>query len=59
MSYIFQVKKLQRQLEEEIDLQLALTDAITNNATLILEPSAKLPNKVHVHFSGYFACVSR
>ncbi|XP_066167896.1 uncharacterized protein [Oryza sativa Japonica Group] len=40
-----EVKKLQRQLEEEIDLQLALTDAITNNATLILEPSAKLPNK--------------
>ncbi|KAF0904563.1 hypothetical protein E2562_035457 [Oryza meyeriana var. granulata] len=40
-----EVKKLQRQLEEEIDLQLALTDAITNNATLILEPSTKLPNK--------------
>ncbi|XP_006657276.2 uncharacterized protein LOC102719215 [Oryza brachyantha] len=40
-----EVEKLQRQLEEEIDLQLALTDAITNNATLLLEPSAKLPNK--------------
>uniref|UniRef100_A0A0D9WTJ5 DUF547 domain-containing protein n=1 Tax=Leersia perrieri TaxID=77586 RepID=A0A0D9WTJ5_9ORYZ len=40
-----EVKKLQRQLEEEIDLQLALTDAITNNATMILEPSTKLPNK--------------
>jgi hypothetical protein len=47
---MFQVKKLQRQLEEEIDLQLALTDAITNNATLILEPSAKLPNKVRIAF---------
>ncbi|EEC81226.1 hypothetical protein OsI_24274 [Oryza sativa Indica Group] len=45
-----EVKKLQRQLEEEIDLQLALTDAITNNATLILEPSAKLPNKAYLAY---------
>ncbi|KAG8074812.1 hypothetical protein GUJ93_ZPchr0006g42508 [Zizania palustris] len=40
-----EVKKLQRQLQEEVDLQLALTDAITHNATLIHEPSTKLPNK--------------
>ncbi|PVH47307.1 hypothetical protein PAHAL_4G033200 [Panicum hallii] len=42
-----EVKKLQRQLQEEIDLHLALADAITYNAALILKSSIKLPNKAH------------
>lgn len=42
-----QVKRLQRQLQEEIDLHLALADAITYNATLIVKSSIKLPDKVH------------
>ncbi|PWZ21605.1 hypothetical protein Zm00014a_040109 [Zea mays] len=40
------VKKLQRQLQEEIDLHLALADAITYNAALILKSSIKLPDKM-------------
>nr|ADB85394.1 hypothetical protein [Phyllostachys edulis] len=40
-----EVRKLQRQLQEEIDLHLALTDAITHNASMILKSSNKLPNK--------------
>ncbi|CAN6200682.1 unnamed protein product [Urochloa humidicola] len=42
-----EVKKLQRQLQEEIDLHLALADAITYNAALILKSSIKLPDKAH------------
>ncbi|XP_034591079.2 uncharacterized protein [Setaria viridis] len=42
-----QVKKLQRQLQEEVDLHLALADAITYNAALILKSSIKLPDKAH------------
>ncbi|RLN13592.1 hypothetical protein C2845_PM09G22410 [Panicum miliaceum] len=41
------VNKLQRQLQEEIDLHLALADAITYNAALILKSSIKLPDKAH------------
>ncbi|TVU08635.1 hypothetical protein EJB05_42046 [Eragrostis curvula] len=40
-----EVRKLQRQLQDEIDLHLALADAITHNAALILESSTKLPIK--------------
>ncbi|PWZ17104.1 hypothetical protein Zm00014a_008533 [Zea mays] len=40
------VNKLQRQLQEEIDLHMALTDAITYNAALILKASMKLPDKM-------------
>ncbi|KAL6603591.1 hypothetical protein ACP70R_043952 [Stipagrostis hirtigluma subsp. patula] len=39
------VQKLQEQLQEEIDLHLALADAITHNAALILKSSTKLPDK--------------
>ncbi|CAL5040196.1 unnamed protein product [Urochloa decumbens] len=42
-----EVTKLQRQLQEEIDLHLALADAITYNAALILKSSIKLPDKAH------------
>ncbi|KAF8687439.1 hypothetical protein HU200_043132 [Digitaria exilis] len=42
-----EVKKLQRQLQEEIDLHLALADAITYNAALVLKSSIKLPDKGH------------
>ncbi|TKW22977.1 hypothetical protein SEVIR_4G263200v4 [Setaria viridis] len=42
-----EVKKLQRQLQEEVDLHLALADAITYNAALILKSSIKLPDKAH------------
>ncbi|CAD6335667.1 unnamed protein product [Miscanthus lutarioriparius] len=42
-----EVKKLQRQLQEEIDLHLVLADAITYNAALILKSSIKLPDKAH------------
>lgn len=42
-----EVNKLQRQLQEEIDLHMALTDAITYNAALILKASMKLPDKAH------------
>ncbi|XP_066377135.1 uncharacterized protein [Miscanthus floridulus] len=42
-----EVKKLQSQLQEEIDLHLALADAITYNAALILKSSIKLPDKAH------------
>lgn len=41
-----QVKKLQRQLKEEVDLHVALADAVTQDATLILKSSMKLPHKV-------------
>ncbi|XP_066377137.1 uncharacterized protein [Miscanthus floridulus] len=41
-----EVKKLQSQLQEEIDLHLALADAITYNAALILKSSIKLPDKL-------------
>jgi hypothetical protein len=41
-----QVKKLQRQLEEEIDLHVALADAVTQSAVPILKSSKKLPHKV-------------
>ena len=44
---IAQVKKLQRQLEEEVDLHVALADAVTQNAALVLKSSVKLPHKVH------------
>ncbi|KAK3152161.1 hypothetical protein QOZ80_2BG0155230 [Eleusine coracana subsp. coracana] len=40
-----EVKKLQRQLEEEIDLHVALAEAVTQNATSILKSSVKLPHK--------------
>uniref|UniRef100_A0A8R7V5I8 Ternary complex factor MIP1 leucine-zipper domain-containing protein n=1 Tax=Triticum urartu TaxID=4572 RepID=A0A8R7V5I8_TRIUA len=40
-----EVRNLQRQLQEEIDMHLALTDAITHDAELILKSSTKLPNK--------------
>jgi hypothetical protein len=46
-DYLPQVRNLQRQLQEEIDMHLALTDAIAHNAELILKSSTKLPNKVH------------
>ncbi|XP_062229657.1 uncharacterized protein LOC133927281 isoform X2 [Phragmites australis] len=42
-----EVKKLQRQLQEELDLHLALADAVTHNAALILKSSQKLPDKAH------------
>ena len=51
-----QVKKLQRQLQEEIDLHLALADAITYNAALILKSSIKLPDKVHTLDINVFIC---
>jgi hypothetical protein len=41
-----QVKKLQWQLEEEIDLHVALAEAVTQNATSMLKSSMKLPHKV-------------
>ena len=44
---IAQVKKLQRQLEEEVDLHVALADAVTQNAAPVLKSSVKLPRKVH------------
>ncbi|CAM0909594.1 unnamed protein product [Alopecurus aequalis] len=40
-----EVRNLQRQLQEEIDMHLALTDAIAHDAELILKSSTKLPNK--------------
>uniref|UniRef100_A0ACD5UHS0 Uncharacterized protein n=1 Tax=Avena sativa TaxID=4498 RepID=A0ACD5UHS0_AVESA len=40
-----EVRNLQRQLQEEIDMHLALTDAIAHNAELILKSSTKLPSK--------------
>ncbi|KAL6873698.1 hypothetical protein ACP4OV_013780 [Aristida adscensionis] len=40
-----EVQKLQGQLQEEIDLHLALADAITHNAALILKSSRRLPDK--------------
>ncbi|RLN08137.1 uncharacterized protein C2845_PM11G14640 [Panicum miliaceum] len=40
-----EVKKLQRQLEEEVDLHVALADAVTQNAAPVLESSVKLPHK--------------
>ena len=41
-----QVKKLQRQLEEEVDLHVALADAVTQNAAPLLKSSMNLPHKV-------------
>jgi hypothetical protein len=52
-NYILQVRNLQRQLQEEIDMHLALTDAIAHNAELILKSSTKLPNKVCTHQCTY------
>lgn len=46
LSKIVQVKKLQRQLEEEIDLHVALADAVTQNAGPVLNSSVKIPYKV-------------
>ncbi|OEL32922.1 hypothetical protein BAE44_0006056 [Dichanthelium oligosanthes] len=46
-----EVKKLQKELQEEIDLHLALADAITYNAALILNSSIKLPEKMQQVFS--------
>ncbi|CAO2044575.1 unnamed protein product [Urochloa humidicola] len=40
-----EVKKLQRQLEEEVDLHVALADAVTQNAMPVLKSSVKLPQK--------------
>ncbi|OEL23234.1 hypothetical protein BAE44_0015748 [Dichanthelium oligosanthes] len=40
-----EVKKLQRQLEEEVDLHVALADAVTQNVAPILKSSVKLPQK--------------
>uniref|UniRef100_A0A0D9VCB8 DUF547 domain-containing protein n=1 Tax=Leersia perrieri TaxID=77586 RepID=A0A0D9VCB8_9ORYZ len=40
-----EVKKLQRQLEKEVDLHVALADAVTQNAAPLLKSSVKLPNK--------------
>ncbi|KAL6629852.1 hypothetical protein ACP70R_029617 [Stipagrostis hirtigluma subsp. patula] len=40
-----EVKKLQRQLEEEIDLHVALADAVTQNAAPVLKSSVKIPHK--------------
>jgi len=40
-----EVKKLQRQLEEEVDLHVALADAVTQNAAPVLKSSVKLPRK--------------
>ncbi|PAN04049.1 hypothetical protein PAHAL_1G037800 [Panicum hallii] len=40
-----EVKKLQRQLEEEVDLHVALADAVTKNAAPVLKSSVKLPHK--------------
>ncbi|KAG8069781.1 hypothetical protein GUJ93_ZPchr0006g42211 [Zizania palustris] len=40
-----EVKKLQRQLEEEIDLHVALSDAVTQNDAPVLKSSMKLPYK--------------
>ncbi|XP_062224051.1 uncharacterized protein LOC133922654 isoform X2 [Phragmites australis] len=42
-----EVKKLQRQLEEEVDLHVALADAVAQNASPILKSSMKLPHKAH------------
>jgi hypothetical protein len=41
-----QVKKLQRQLEEEIELHVALADAVTQNAAPALKSSSKIPHEV-------------
>lgn len=51
-----QVRNLQRQLQEEIDMHLALTDAIAHDAELILKSSTKLPNKVCTHQRIFFIC---
>uniref|UniRef100_A0ACD5ZFS9 Uncharacterized protein n=1 Tax=Avena sativa TaxID=4498 RepID=A0ACD5ZFS9_AVESA len=40
-----EVRNLQRQLQEEIDMHLALTDAFAHNAQLLLKSSTKLPSK--------------
>ncbi|XP_066382108.1 uncharacterized protein [Miscanthus floridulus] len=40
-----EVKKLQRQLEEEVDLHVALADAVTQNAAPLLKSSMNLPHK--------------
>uniref|UniRef100_A0A0E0N9Z7 Ternary complex factor MIP1 leucine-zipper domain-containing protein n=1 Tax=Oryza rufipogon TaxID=4529 RepID=A0A0E0N9Z7_ORYRU len=40
-----EVKKLQRQLEEEIDLHVALADAVMQNAGPVLNSSVKIPYK--------------
>ncbi|GJN39201.1 hypothetical protein PR202_gb28303 [Eleusine coracana subsp. coracana] len=47
-----EVKKLQMQLQDEIDLHLALAGAITHDAALILNSSIKLPDK-DVSTSGH------
>lgn len=46
-----QVKKLQRQLEKEIELHVALADAVTQNAPPpALNSSAKIPPEVQELF---------
>ncbi|XP_047078706.1 uncharacterized protein LOC124689183 [Lolium rigidum] len=42
-----EVKKLQRQLEEEIELHVALADAVTQNAAPALKSSSKIPHETH------------
>jgi hypothetical protein len=41
-----QVKKLQRQLEEEIELHVALADAVTQNSAPAFQSSSKIPHEV-------------
>lgn len=42
-----EVKKLQRQLEEEIELHVALADAVTQNAAPALNSSVRIPQETH------------
>uniref|UniRef100_A0ACD5V713 Uncharacterized protein n=2 Tax=Avena sativa TaxID=4498 RepID=A0ACD5V713_AVESA len=42
-----EVKRLQRQLEEEIELHVALADAVTQNAAPALSSSVKIPHETH------------
>ncbi|PNT65905.1 hypothetical protein BRADI_3g04170v3 [Brachypodium distachyon] len=42
-----EVKKLQRQLEEEIELHIALAEAVTQNIAPVLKSSAKIPPQTH------------
>lgn len=46
LKVITQVQKLQQQLQEEIDLHVALANAVAHNAGPLLNSPSKLPDKV-------------
>lgn len=54
MFGMIQVKRLQQQLQEEINLRLALTSAVEHSSSPFMDSPCELPDKVNPFSSIYF-----